>query len=69
MKTALILTAALSAAPSAPVRVASVAPGEVVECAAPEGCIILTKRAMVQFINDLEREASKSCPGKKGGSV
>lgn len=67
MKTAIILAAALSAAPSEPVRVASVEPGEVVGCAAPEGCIILTKSAMQQFIRDLERETMKSC--QKGGSV
>lgn len=66
MKTVLVLTAALSAAPAEPVRVASVAPGEVVGCAAPEGCIILTKSAMQEFIRGLELETLKSC---KKGSV
>lgn len=69
MKTALILTAALSAAPSEPVRVASVEPGEVVQCGAEEGCIILTKNAMREFIHGLEQQTMKSCQAKKGGSI
>ncbi len=67
MKTALILAAAMSAAPSEPVRVASVAPGAFVHCAAPEGCIILTKSAMREFIHGLEQQTLESC--QKGGSV
>lgn len=66
MKTAMILASALAAAPAEPVRVASVAPGEVVGCGAPEGCIILTKSAMQQFIRDLEQQAVKACRGQKG---
>lgn len=66
MKAALVLAAALSAAPPGPVRVASVAPGEVVECPAPEGCIILTKSAMQEFIRGIEQQALKACRSQKG---
>ena len=62
MKTALILVAALVQQPAQNnTGVASLEPGESIKCGAPEGCIVLTKRAMQELLNELVADAAKTC--------
>lgn len=69
MKTALILTAALSAAPPAqepPIQMYGIQPGASMACGSAEGCVALTTGDMKRLLDKL----TETCPAnKKGGSI
>lgn len=65
MKTALILTAALSAAPASqpPIEIFALQPGETIACGAPEGCVALTASEMKRLLDHFD----KKCEAPKRG--
>jgi hypothetical protein len=68
MKTALILTAALSAAPPAqqpPIQMYGIQPGARMEYADPGGCVAMTTGDMKRLLDKL----NETCPAKKGASI
>lgn len=69
MKAALILTAALSAAPPAqepPIQMYGIQPGHAMQCGSSEGCIAMTAGDMKRLLDKL----NETCPAnKKGGSI
>lgn len=66
MKAALILVAAMGAPPP---QVIALDPGDEVKCLSPDGCIVLTKPAMRQFIGELEQKAAEVCAANRKGWI
>lgn len=68
MKTALILTAVLSAAPPAqepPIQMYGIQPGARMACGSADGCVAMTAGDMKRLIENL----SKKCELQKGRSI
>ncbi|MCY1167120.1 hypothetical protein D9M73_70770 [compost metagenome] len=61
MKTLILASALALPVQQASSPVATLAPGQAVRCAAAEGCIVMTKRAMDEFLKELAIAAGQAC--------